>query len=177
MKKVYFSLFVMIVVFISTQLWGEETKLVVRVKAKDAMFIGTSMGGAQVVVRDSETDEILASGLTSGSTGNSKILMKEPHKRGVHLSDEAAAKFETSLNIAEPKLIRIEVQAHMAQKQAIVKASTEVWLLPGKHILGDGITIEVTGFALDVLEPQTDGVVKLQEGKAVIRVKAKMVML
>ena len=177
MKRVCFPLFVIILVFVSTELSGEETKLVVRVKAKDAKFIGTSMGGAQVVVRDGETGEILASGLTSGGTGNTKILMMEPHKRGVLLSDESAAKFETSININEPTLVTIEAQAPMAQKQSSIKSSTQVWLIPGKPIAGDGVIIEVGGFAVDVLMPQTHESIKLNGSSVLVPIKANMVMM
>ena len=37
-----------------------QTKLVVRAKSKDAKFVGSKMGGAVVVVRDSESGKVLA---------------------------------------------------------------------------------------------------------------------
>ena len=43
---------------------AEATDIVVRVLSKDAKFIGTSMGGMRVTLRDAHTGEILATGLT-----------------------------------------------------------------------------------------------------------------
>ncbi|MFQ5627958.1 MAG: hypothetical protein ACE5I1_04290 [bacterium] len=51
------------------------------------------MGGALVVVRDSDTGQILAKGFTKGRTGNTKLIMYTT-ERGVALSDEATAKFD-----------------------------------------------------------------------------------
>ena len=69
------------------------TRIVVRAKSKDAKFIGTSMGGAHVVIKDSETGEVLAEGLTSGGTGNSKKIMIEPKTRFGRITDASTAKF------------------------------------------------------------------------------------
>jgi len=60
-----------------TGAWAEPTDIVVRVLSKDAKFIGTSMGGMQVTLRDAHTGEILATGLTRGGTGDTKRLMHE----------------------------------------------------------------------------------------------------
>ncbi|MBT5659166.1 MAG: hypothetical protein HOJ02_03315, partial [Rhodospirillaceae bacterium] len=49
---------------------AEPTRLTVRVMAKDAKFIGTSIGGARITIRDVDTGELLAQGVTEGSTGN-----------------------------------------------------------------------------------------------------------
>lgn len=49
---------------------AQPTKITVRAKAKDAKFIGTSVGGALILIRNADTGELLASGRTEGSTGN-----------------------------------------------------------------------------------------------------------
>ena len=54
---------------------AEPTDIVVRVLSKDAKFIGTSMGGMRVTLRDAHTGEILATGLTQGGTGDTKRLI------------------------------------------------------------------------------------------------------
>ena len=59
-----------------------ETRVMVRARTKDAKFIGTSMGGALVVIRKADTGEVLASGLTSGGTGDTRRIMNDPHVRG-----------------------------------------------------------------------------------------------
>ena len=41
---------------------GQTTEVMIRAQSKDAKFIGTSIGGAKVIVKDAETGEILAEG-------------------------------------------------------------------------------------------------------------------
>ncbi len=150
------------------------TKLVVRAKAKDAKFIGTSMGGAAVTVRDAETGKVLAEGLTSGSTGNTQKIMVDPIERGKRITDSNTANFKTVIDIDEPRLLTIDVEAPMAYKPNTIKNSTQIWLIPGKDIAGEGLVIEIPGFAVKADVP---GEVKLSDGKAMIPVGARIVMV
>jgi len=156
-----------------------ETRIVVTAKAKDAKFIGTSMGGALVVVRDSATGAVLRQGTIAGSTGDTKRIMQEPLRRGMALSDEKSARFEARLDIDEPLLATVEVYAPLAQRQAAVQAQTQIWLIPGKDMAGsgDGIMLEIPGFAVDVLLPQAHEKIKLSEGSAHLTVRANVVMM
>ncbi len=165
--------------FVSTTLPlpAEETTLIVRVRSKDAKFVGTSMGGALVVVRDATTGAILAQGKTSGSTGNTKVIMREPHVRRVPLSDEKAAGFKAVVDIDEPTLVTVEVSGPLAQGQSAVKSTQQLWLLPGKHVLGDGVIVEISGFALDILTPAAHGRLKLTDDGVTIPLRANLVML
>lgn len=156
---------------------AKETTVIVRAKAKDAKFIGTSMAGALVLIKDAQTGEVLAKGVTAGTTGNTARIMQEPHERGKQISDDTAAKFEVTLDLNEPTFVTIEVHAPLSQKQSLVKSSTQVWLIPGKDIVGDGILFEVPGFAVDVLMPQTHERVKLKNGQATVEIKANIVMM
>jgi len=155
------SVFILIGFFIAPGLFAQpqnepvETRLTVHALAKDAKFIGTSMGGAKVIVRDADSGAILTEGLTSGSTGDTNLLMRQSRERYTSLSTPGTAKFVTSLPISEPKRIRIEVLAPYGKREAMSRVSTEIWLIPGKHIEGDGIVLEVPGFVIDVLSPQT----------------------
>lgn len=162
---------------LATSAWATETRLVVRAKAKDAKFIGTSMGGALVIVRDSDTGEVLAKGLTAGTTGNTNTLMREPLERGKTLADEESAKFETSLDLDEPLFVTIEVSGPQAQRQSRVTSTTQVWLIPGKHLEGDGVIVELPGFSIDVLQPQAHQSFKLENGEAQIPTQLNLVMM
>jgi hypothetical protein len=154
-----------------------ETTVVVRAKAKDAMFIGTSFGGARVVVRNAETGEILAQGLTEGGTGDPDVVMAETIRRGAGVTDARTARFKAVLNLNEPTLATIEVVAPRSQGQAMIRASTQVWLIPGKELGVDGLTLEIPGFAVDLLEPRAAGRIGLSDGKATIPVSANVVMM
>jgi hypothetical protein len=150
------------------------TKLVVRAKARDAKFIGTSMGGAAVTVRDAETGKGLAEGLTAGATGDTQKIMIDPIERGKRITDRDTANFETFIDIDEPRLLTIEVEAPMGHKPNTIKNSTQIWLIPGKDIAGEGLVIEIPGFAVTADAPLE---VKLADGKAVIPVNAAIVMV
>lgn len=127
----------------------------IRVQSKDAKFIGSSIGGAQIIVRDSNTGEVLAEGVTKGSTGDTEVIMKEPLSRGKQLTDDKTAGFIAELSITEPVFVTIEAIAPVNKRQAMVKSTTQQWLIPGKNITGDGIVLEIPGFVIDILSPQT----------------------
>lgn len=150
-----------------------QTKLVIRAKSKDAKFVGTKMGDAVVVVRDSTTDKILARGLTAGGTGDTQKIMIEPKTRFGRITD-GTAKFETSIDIDEPTLITIDVEAPFIHKENMIKSSTQMWLIPGKDIDGEGIIIEVPGFSVDARGPEK---VKLVNNRAAISIQAYIVMI
>lgn len=133
---------------------AEETRIAVRVLAKDAKFIGTSMGGARVTLRDADTGELLAQGLTQGSTGDTARIMKEPWERGKALSTEGSAAFLTTLDLDAPRRIRFTAVGPLAQLQATNEVSATQWVVPGRHLDGgDGILLVMPGFVVDVLAP------------------------
>lgn len=135
--------------------WAQETSVMIRVQAKDAKFIGTSIGGAKIIVREEITGEILAEGITEGSTGNTQVIMEQPRTRNGIVTDENTAGFLAKLKITEPVFVTIEAIAPINKKQASVRTTIQQWILPGKNILGDGIVLEIPGFVIDILSPQT----------------------
>lgn len=112
-----------------------QTKVVVRAKAKDAKFIGSLMG-ALVIIRDSETGEVLARGFTTGGTGDTRKIMVDPLKRGQPITDDATAKFEARIELSEAKLVTIEVLAPYGQRQSMTTNTVQIWLIPGKDVSG-----------------------------------------
>lgn len=154
-----------------------ETIVVVRAIAKDAMFIGTSMGGAEVVIREADSGRILAQGVTAGGTGDRRAIMEDPQRRGTPLTDARTAKFEGRLDLTEPVLATIEVAAPIGQPQSVVRVSTQIWLLPGKSIQGDGVVIEIPGFSVGLLAPQPASHVALSGGNATVPITANVMMM
>ncbi|GAA5525822.1 hypothetical protein Maes01_02395 [Microbulbifer aestuariivivens] len=151
----------------------KATDIVVRAKSKDAKFIGSSMGGAMVRIRDAESGEILAEGLTEGSTGNTDLIMQQPHRRHQSIAEGAAA-FRTSLMLSEPVFVTVEVLAPYIKKQARVAAQTQVWLVPGKHLDGEGLVVEIPGLVVDVLSPQTHRYTQMADAPFPIRANVVM---
>lgn len=158
----------------SSYLFSQETSVMIRVKSKDAKFIGSSIGGAKIVVKDAVTGEILSEGITRGSTGDTEKIMNEPVRRGEQLSDDKTAGFLATLNIEEPVFVTIEAIAPFNKRQAMVKTTTQQWILPGKNIRGDGIVLEIPGFVVDILSPQTHE--RIDAGKG-IPITANVVMM
>ena len=97
---------------------AEPTEIVVRVLGNDSKFVGTSMGGMRVTLRDAQTGEILATGLTQGATGDTRRIMHEDGGRRAQLSDDSAAKFIATIDLDEPRLIEVEAYGPLAQRQA-----------------------------------------------------------
>lgn len=149
------------------------TDIVVHARAADAKFIGTSMGGAQVRIRDADSGRILAEGETRGSTGNTELIMKKPHTRYGSIT-EGAAQYKATLDIDEPVFLTVEVLAPHIKKQARVLAQTQTWLVPGKPIDGDGLVVEIPGMVVDILSPQTHGVRKAADSPFEIRANVVM---
>ena len=168
-----FFLFLFLACFTITTFAQKTTTVTVRAKAKDAKFIGTSMSGAHITITDAKTGNVLSEGMTQGSTGDTERLMREPHERYNNLSTEGTAKYEASLQLDEPTFVTISAAAPMAQRQSLAEASTQLWLIPGKDISGDGIVLEIPGFAIDILQPQAHQV----DTSKTIKVTANAVMM
>ncbi|MDZ7790836.1 MAG: hypothetical protein U5L08_10170 [Xanthomonadales bacterium] len=133
---------------------AEPTDITVRVLSKDAKFVGTSMGGARIVVRDAHTGEVLASGVTAGGTGNTSKIMHPDGGRRARMADATAASFSTTLDLDEPRRIEIEASGPLAQPQAEQSVTATQWVVPGRAPGGeDGWILELPGFVVDVLAP------------------------
>ncbi|WP_282079499.1 hypothetical protein [Aquimarina algiphila] len=174
-KKIILVLFV---TFFNFNSFATPTKIMVRAKAKDAKFIGNSIGGAYIIIRNQRTGEILSQGKTKGGTGDTSLIMKTPRERNINITDDKTSGFLAELDISEPVFVSIEVFAPINKKQATVSGSTTLWIIPGKDILGDGIIIEIPGFVIDILTPRTHQFISLKsiEEKS-ISIQSNIVMM
>jgi hypothetical protein len=171
----YFAAALLGLFLVPASVSAEPTNITVRVLSKDAKFIGTSMGGMQVTLRDAHSGEILATGLTQGGTGNTKRLMHESAGRRALLSDPSAAKFEATLDLDAPRLIEAEAYGPLAQPQAAHRVVSSQWVIPGRGLTGgDGWVLELPGFVVDVLAPPAH--VKLT-GTSKVDLRANVVMM
>lgn len=175
MKKLAIFFCVLAVQCITMPLWAEAipTEITVRAQARDAKFIGSSIGGAMVIIRAADTGEILAKGLTQGSTGDTGKIMKTPRERYLPIATEAAH-FTATLDISNPVFLTIEILAPYIKKQARVVAQTQTWLVPGKPINGEGLIVEIPGMVVDLLNPQTHLYTGLDQSPYEIRANVVM---
>lgn len=156
--------------------WAEPTDIAVRVISRDAKFIGSSMGGVLITLRDAETGEILSQGKTEGGTGDTNRIIKQAHTRGVPLSTESAAKFSATIDLDEPRQIEVTAYGPLAQRQGANRVSAVQWVVPGKHLTGgDGWLLEMPGFIVDILSPATH--LKLNGVSKAIELKTNVTMM
>lgn len=163
-------------VLASPGLQAEPTNITVRVVSRDAKFVGSSMAGVRVTLRDTLSGEILASGTTTGSTGDTKLLMHESDGRRAVMVDENAAAWRTTLEIDEPRLVEVAAVGPLGQMQAANRVSATQWVVPGRHLDGgNGWLLELPGFAVDILAPPAH--VKLTGAVTEVEVRANVVMM
>lgn len=175
MKRTFNLVFAIgLLMFSAGTLIAQETKIIVRAQAKDAKFIGSSMGGAKIIIRDVETGKILDEGVTEGITGNTEVILLSPRQRYKEITTKKTAGYQASLELKKPTFVSIEAHGPMSKKQAKVVSSTQMWLIPGKDITGDGIILEIPGFVVDILSPQTHETIS---AGTEIEIKANIVMM
>jgi len=152
------------------------TEITVRVMSKDAKFVGTSMGGVLITITDVLTGEVLARGETTGSTGDTELLMTMERGRRVPVATEKSAAFTATIEIDEPRKVEVAATGPLAQAQAANTVSATQWVVPGKHITeGDAWLIELPGFAVDVLKPPAH--VRIGDLPQSIEISANVVMM
>lgn len=153
-----------------------RTRITVRVKTKDAKFLGSSMGGALVTLRDARTHELLASGRTTGTTGDTERIMKRPNTIRDVISDMSSACFRTEIDLGEPRLVEVTAYGPLAQTQSALQCSSQQWVLPGKHIdEGDAWMLELPGLAVDIFHPPAHSRVSASEGT--LELRANVIMM
>lgn len=129
------------------------SEVVVRVISQDAKFVGDSMGGAEVILRNVESGDIVAKGVTSGGTGDTGKIMAARGRAPARATDTAAA-FRTTIDIKRPQLIRVEIKGPLGFPKTMQRATSERWLVPGQNVgARDGWVIELPGLAVKLVDP------------------------
>ena len=126
---------------------AEPTDITVRVIARSAMFVGDLVEGAQVTVTDAESGEMLAQGVTAGEAGDATRIMDVARKRGTPLAVETDARFSATLELDEPRYVRVTAFGPLQRREGATTTSMTQWIVPGRHLTGgDGWVIELAGF-------------------------------
>ncbi|MEE4607768.1 MAG: hypothetical protein V2L15_02685, partial [Desulfobacteraceae bacterium] len=152
-----------------------DTHIDVRVLSKGAKFIGTGVAGAEITIRDAETSELLARGKTVGNSGDDRRIMVESRPRHAPLSTPTSAVFRATLDLDEPRQVLVSARGPLSQPQSIAVATVTQWIVPGKHITGgDGLTLELPGFSVDILYPPARQRVPAEQGRIELRANVMM---
>jgi hypothetical protein len=148
------------------------TRVVVHVATHDAKLIGTTVGGVRVTVREAATGRELVSGLHLGATGDTKRIMQDPRVRGDSLfAGRDGARFEATLPLSVPTLVDVIAEGPLGYPDQLVAASKRLLLVPGRDVVGDGLVLEMHGYVLDVLAPDTTSAVG---GGSEVRARVRM---
>lgn len=153
-----------------------KTPVTVRVIAHDAKLIGTSMGGVDITISDKTTGKILASGQTKGGTGDTdKLVLKDKTRYGM-ISTTGSAAYNVTLDLVKPVFAEITATFHTAYTGHPITMNQTQWLIPGKAMTGDGIILDMPGFAMRVEHPLPHQPVSISEEKDA-RIDLFMIML
>jgi hypothetical protein len=136
---------------------GKETKVMVRVLARDAKLIGKGVGGARVTIKDATSGQVLAQGMQQDGTGETSLIIEKPRVRGEKVYDTPGASgFLAVLNLDRPTVVEVIAEGPLGSPQATQRASKTMLLVPGEDVLGDGIVLEIHGFIVKTIAPLAD---------------------
>lgn len=155
---------------------GTPTQIDVRVIAKDGKYLGDDISGALVTIHDVQTDELLARGTTSGGSGQQNLMDICVTRSEVLPVDEASV-FRVSLDLEEPRLIRVTAYGPLAAQQSANTVSLTQWVYPGKNIggaAGGGFLLEIPGLVVQILNPPTHFLPKIAPQHIEIRANVTM---
>lgn len=136
---------------------AEKTHIMLRVRAVDAKFIGSGVGGMRAVIEDAESGAILDEGLILGDTGDTNLLLKTPPARGQRITTDTTAGYLATVDIEQPRLLRFRVWGPLGARQSQQEVAVTAWVIPGKDITGDGIIINLPGFIVDAWTRAAEG--------------------
>ena len=146
------GLAIMAILLTSLPARAVNTRIVIRAKAHGAKFIGSAVGGMAVTVTDAESGDVLSKGHIQGGTGDTDLIVKGPRKPGEPIA-KGAASFTAQLNIERATRVTIEAQGPLAAGPAATKVSKTIWVLPGQHVEGDDVVLEVPGAIVHPIAP------------------------
>jgi hypothetical protein len=160
------------------------SNITVRVQAKGGKYLGDDIGGASVTIRNSQSGEILASGVTSGGSGSISdqylpdaspraiITPGDPPQIHWVLADPSTSCFKAKIALDHPAMLEITVYGAKGGLQTAHKAVATAWAVPANDILAD---IEIPGLLVQVIEPTTH--LQLPGIGAVVPLKANVAMM
>lgn len=143
-----------------------DSHVTVRALAHDAKLIP----GAQVVIEDAGSGQVLAEGATEGGTGDTNLIMRAPAEHGAAIYDtEGAAAYVADLALSGPTRVRITAK----EPSTGAAVSKTLLLAPGENVEGNGIVLELYGLKVALTSPAGNSV----PGDGGIEVTAEVHML
>lgn len=176
MNRTFLCLGALVVSSLSTAALAVPTDIVVRVLARDGKLVGNPAGGASVIIRDTLTGAVLASGKTVGSSGDTDKLAVDPRTDQTVITGPGDAEFAATIDLAEPRRITVEIGAPGLGAYGGSAASQTQWVLPGKSPYGrNGWVLTLPGFMVDFLHPARHQ--EVPKGPVTVPIEANIVLM
>ncbi len=176
MNRTFLCLGALVASNLSTAALAVPTDIVVRVLARDGKLVGNPAGGASVVIRDTLTNVVLASGKTIGSSGNTDALAVAPRTDQTIITGPGDAEFAATIDLKQPRRITVEIGAPGLGAYGGSAASQTQWVLPGKSPYGrNGWMLTLPGFMVDFLKPARHQ--EVAKGPASVPIEANIVLM
>lgn len=139
---------------IATAAQADPTVVEVRAIARGAKFLGGYQASVGVTLTDADTGEVLARGLTAGTTGDTRRIMSRGQGSEGRMATADSAVFRTTLDLDRPRRVTLSATGPLSQPQAITTVTSTQWVLPGRDLTaGDGWLVEMPGLIVDVATP------------------------
>lgn len=163
---------------------NSKTRILVRVQAKGGKYLGDDIGGSWVTVRNSQTGELLASGVTSGDSGSiSDEYVQSASRRAIvtpgdpsqiHwvVANPTTSHFSAELALDHPAMLEISVFGSTGGLQTAHKAVATEWAVPGNDMVVD---VEISGLLVQIVEPTTH--LQLPATGGTVPLKANVAMM
>lgn len=152
------------------------TEIVIRVLARDGKLVGNPAGGASIVLRDTLTGQVLATGKTVGSSGNTDALAVDPRTDQSVITGPGDAEFAATIDLDAPRRITAEIGAPGLGAYGGSGASSTQWVLPGKSPYGrNGWVLTLPGFMVDFLKPARHQ--EVPKGPVSVPIEANIVLM
>lgn len=165
-----------------------ETKITVRVQARGGKFLGDDIGGSLVTLRDGQTGEVLASGVTRGGSGSlaaeygpgasQRVIVTPGSPPQVQwlVAARSTSRFDAALSLDRPTLVEVSVFGAVGGLQTAHRVAATQWVVPGEHLVSPpGWVVELPGLLVQVLDPPTH--TNLPSLPATVSLKANVTMM
>lgn len=143
---------VLALLFFSMTAMAGPVRIEVSVLSNGAKFIGDKTGGAQVTLRDEESGEVIARGVTRGSTGSTEKIM-QAESLYTDITSEGDAVFVAEFELDAPRRFVIEAEGPLDYPQALQTTSRTLWIVPGQNLEGaNRVILGLAGYIIDPVD-------------------------
>lgn len=161
------------------------THITVRVIAVGGKFLGDDVGGSQIAIRDVETGELLAAGVTHGGSGPAS-LMTTPLTRTQPIPTEdganSAARFDATIPLDRSRLVEVTAIGPLAAPFP-GRVTQRIWLYPGKNLSPengqriDGLLMEMPGLIVGMVTPPMHYLADKHDPAKPLEIRANVTMM